>query len=106
MEQSMVALQGSMSVGAYELEVAAAAAAAGSGTLLDDTPATAESISSAVASSTSRFCVKMHPLGSFASSHVFPDHHQMILDIEFEGSPIRYLTFPRVIVKVTWRKGA
>lgn len=37
-----------------------------------DTPETAALISSAVASSTSRFCVKMQPSGSFASSHVLP----------------------------------
>ena len=36
------------------------------------TSATAASISSGVASSTSRFSVKMQPFASFASSHVFP----------------------------------
>lgn len=36
------------------------------------TPATAALISSVVASSTRRFCVKMHPIGSFASSHELP----------------------------------
>lgn len=36
------------------------------------TPATAALISSVVASSTRRFCVKMHPSWSFASSHELP----------------------------------
>ena len=36
------------------------------------TPATAALISSVVASSTSRFCVKMQPSWSFASSHELP----------------------------------
>lgn len=37
-----------------------------------ETPATAASISAAVASSTSRFWLKMHPSASFASSHELP----------------------------------
>jgi hypothetical protein len=37
-----------------------------------ETPATAALISSAVASSTMRFCVKMQPVLSFASSQVLP----------------------------------
>ena len=35
-------------------------------------PATAALISAAVASSTKRFCVKMHPVGSLVVSHEFP----------------------------------
>ncbi len=40
--------------------------------LPDETPATAALISSAVASSTRRFCVKMQPFGSLASSQELP----------------------------------